>query len=66
MRSALLQLQRDFGKNDGLIADGRDMGTVVFPNAQVKLFLDASAEERAKDAINSCKIRELMVTLHRF
>ena len=33
------------------------MGTVVFPNAQVKLFLDASAEERAKDAINSCKIR---------
>ncbi|MDD7425998.1 MAG: (d)CMP kinase, partial [[Actinobacillus] rossii] len=32
----------------GLIADGRDMGTVVFPNAEVKLFLDASAEERAK------------------
>ena len=48
VRSALLQLQQDFGKNDGLIADGRDMGTVVFPNAQVKLFLDASAEERAK------------------
>ena len=48
VRSALLQLQQDFVKNDGLIADGRDMGTVVFPNAQVKLFLDASAEERAK------------------
>ena len=48
VRSALLQLQQDFTKNDGLIADGRDMGTVVFPNAQVKLFLDASAEERAK------------------
>ena len=48
VRSALLQLQQDFSKNDGLIADGRDMGTVVFPNAQVKLFLDASAEERAK------------------
>lgn len=48
VRSALLQLQQDFAKNDGLIADGRDMGTVVFPNAQVKLFLDASAEERAK------------------
>ncbi len=48
VRSALLQLQQDFGKNDGLIADGRDMGTVVFPNAQVKLFLDASAEERAE------------------
>ena len=38
VRAALLQLQQDFGKNDGLIADGRDMGTVVFPNAQVKLF----------------------------
>ena len=48
VRSALLQLQQDFAKNDGLIADGRDMGTVVFPNAQVKLFLDESAEERAK------------------
>ena len=48
VRSALLQLQQDVAKNDGLIADGRDMGTVVFPNAQVKLFLDASAEERAK------------------
>ena len=48
VRLALLQLQQDFAKKDGLIADGRDMGTVVFPNAQVKLFLDASAEERAK------------------
>lgn len=48
VRAALLQLQRDFAKNNDLIADGRDMGTVVFPEAQVKLFLDASAEERAK------------------
>ncbi|OOF88291.1 cytidylate kinase [Rodentibacter ratti] len=48
VRAALLQLQRDFAKNNNLIADGRDMGTVVFPEAQVKLFLDASAEERAK------------------
>lgn len=48
VRAALLQVQQDFAKNDGLIADGRDMGTVVFPHAQVKLFLDASAEERAK------------------
>lgn len=47
VRSALLQRQRDFSKEKGLIADGRDMGTVVFPNAQVKIFLDASAEERA-------------------
>lgn len=48
VRTALLQLQRDFSSSQGLIADGRDMGTVVFPKAQVKLFLDASAEERAK------------------
>lgn len=49
VRQALLQLQQDFAKQGkGLIADGRDMGTVVFPQAQVKLFLDASAEERAK------------------
>lgn len=48
VRAALLQLQQSFANEKGLIADGRDMGTVVFPNAQVKLFLDASAEERAK------------------
>ncbi|MGC7561223.1 (d)CMP kinase [Pasteurella sp. PK-2025] len=48
VRDALLQLQQDFVSEQGLIADGRDMGTVVFPQAQVKLFLDASAEERAK------------------
>lgn len=48
VRQALLQLQRNFAKGDGLIADGRDMGTVVFPEAPIKLFLDASAEERAK------------------
>ncbi|ABN73841.1 (d)CMP kinase [Actinobacillus pleuropneumoniae] len=48
VREALLQRQRDFSTSKGLIADGRDMGTVVFPEAQVKLFLDASAEERAK------------------
>lgn len=48
VRAALLQRQRDFAKNNqGLIADGRDMGTVVFPDAPVKLFLTASASERA-------------------
>ena len=43
----LLQRQREFLKEPGLVADGRDMGTVVFPKAQVKIFLDASAEVRA-------------------
>jgi cytidylate kinase len=43
----LLRRQRAFRELPGLIADGRDMGTVVFPDAPVKIFLDASAEERA-------------------
>lgn len=48
VREALLQRQRAFSTERGLVADGRDMGTIVFPNATIKLFLDASAEERAK------------------
>ncbi|MFD1008280.1 MULTISPECIES: (d)CMP kinase [Oceanisphaera] len=47
VREALLRRQRAFRSTPGLIADGRDMGTVVFPDAQVKIFLDASAQERA-------------------
>jgi cytidylate kinase len=47
VRDALLQRQRDFRTDPGLIADGRDMGTVVFPDAAIKIFLDASAEARA-------------------
>jgi cytidylate kinase len=48
VREALLRRQRAFRQAPGLIADGRDMGTVVFPEADVKIFLDASAEERAQ------------------
>lgn len=48
VRTALLQRQRDFRAAPGLIADGRDMGTVVFPDAPLKVFLTASAEERAR------------------
>jgi CMP/dCMP kinase len=48
VRSALLARQRAFATAPGLIADGRDMGTVVFPDAPVKLFLTASAEARAE------------------
>lgn len=48
VRDALLQRQRDFRKAPGLVADGRDMGTVVFPEAEYKVFLTASAEERAE------------------
>ncbi len=48
VREALLRRQRAFRVAPGLIADGRDMGTVVFPDAPAKIFLDASAEERAQ------------------
>jgi len=48
LRAALLERQRDFRKSPGLVTDGRDMGSVVFPDATVKIFLTASAEERAQ------------------
>lgn len=48
VRQALLERQRDFAQAPGVVADGRDMGTVVFPEAPVKIYLTASAEERAK------------------
>lgn len=55
VRDALLQRQRDFRTAPGLVADGRDMGTVVFPDAPVKIFLTASAEERARRRYNQLK-----------
>lgn len=48
LRSALLQRQRDFRAAPGLVTDGRDMGSVVFPDATLKIYLTASAEERAR------------------
>ena len=48
VREALLRRQRAFREAPGLVADGRDMGTVVFPGAEVKIFLTAAAEERAR------------------
>lgn len=48
VRDALLELQKSFMKPPGLVADGRDMGTIVFPDADIKFFLTASQEERAQ------------------
>ncbi len=48
VRQALLERQRAFATAPGLVTDGRDMGTVVFPDAQLKIYLDASQQERAK------------------
>ncbi|WLF82878.1 (d)CMP kinase [Moraxella sp. ZY210820] len=48
LRTALLTRQQNFAQGQGIVADGRDMGTVVFPNAQAKIYLTASAEARAE------------------
>lgn len=55
VREALLRRQRAFKVTPGLVADGRDMGTVVFADAPVKIFLTASAEERAQRRFNQLK-----------
>ena len=63
VRTALLNKQYSFRKAPGLVADGRDMGTVIFPDAQFKVFLTASAEERAKRRYKQLKEKGLGVTL---
>jgi cytidylate kinase len=63
VRSALLQRQRDFAEAPGLVADGRDMGTVVFPGALLKVFLTASPEERAQRRHKQLKEKGLTVTI---
>ena len=55
VRQALLKLQQDMATESGLVADGRDMGTVVFPDADVKVFLTASAEARAERRVIQLK-----------
>jgi cytidylate kinase len=63
VRQALLSWQRNNAKPPGLVADGRDMGTVVFPHAMLKIFLTASAEERARRRYKQLKGKGLGVTL---
>ena len=63
VRDALLQRQRDFAHPPGLVADGRDMGTVVFPEADLKVFLTASAEERAQRRYKQLKEQGLSANL---
>jgi len=63
VRDALLQRQRDFRKEPGLVADGRDMGTVVFPDAPLKIFLTASVEERAHRRFSQLKAAGVDVSI---
>ncbi|MFC7357336.1 (d)CMP kinase [Jejudonia soesokkakensis] len=52
VRRKLVEQQKEMGKGKGVVMDGRDIGTVVFPDAELKIFLNASAEERAKRRFN--------------
>jgi CMP/dCMP kinase len=63
VREALLHRQREFRQPPGLIADGRDMGTMVFPDAELKIFLTASAEERALRRYKQLKEKGISVNL---
>ena len=63
VRSALKDRQRAFRRPPGLVADGRDMGTVIFPDAAYKVFLTASAEERAERRYKQLKDKGVSVTL---
>jgi len=65
VREALLRRQRAFKVSPGLVADGRDMGTVVFIDAPVKVFLTASAEERAQRRFNQLKEKGFDVKIGR-
>jgi len=63
VRAALLERQRRFAVAPGLVADGRDMGTVVFPHAGLKIFLDASPTERAQRRHKQLKEKGVAATL---
>lgn len=65
VRAGLLALQRAYRVMPGLVADGRDMGTIVFPDAELKLFLEASVEERAKRRYKQLKEKGESVILSR-
>lgn len=63
VRAGLLHRQRAFARPPGLVADGRDMGTVIFPSARLKVFLTASPEERARRRYNQLKDKGLNANL---
>ena len=63
VREALVQRQRPYARPPGLVADGRDMGTVLFPGARLKIFLVASATERAQRRYNQLKEKDSGVSL---
>lgn len=63
VRHRLLDLQRELGRRGNVVAEGRDIGTVVFPDAQVKIYLDASIEERARRRCHELRAADREVSL---
>lgn len=63
VRAALLELQRDLGRQGGVVLEGRDIGTVVFPDAEVKVFLTASVDERARRRVEDLASRGIHADL---
>ena len=63
VRSKMVELQRSLGAQGGVVAEGRDIGTVVFPTADVKIYLDASPEERARRRFKELRAQGKSVTL---
>ncbi|MFI5305736.1 MAG: (d)CMP kinase [Polyangiales bacterium] len=57
VRAALLGIQRELGRDGGVVLEGRDIGTVVFPDAEAKVFLTASAEKRARRRVEELRAR---------
>jgi len=65
IRNAIIKIQRDaYDSEKGLIADGRDMGTIIFPEAALKVFLQASSEVRAERRANQLKEKGMSVIMH--
>jgi len=63
VREELLQLQRDLAADGGVVVEGRDTGTVVFPGAELKFFMHASPEERARRRFEELRAKDMRVTL---
>lgn len=62
VRERLVKMQQEFGESKGIVMDGRDIGTTVFPDAEMKVFVDASAEERARRRLKEMQEKGMDVT----
>jgi cytidylate kinase len=63
VRRMMIMLQRQMGKNGGIVMDGRDIGTVVFPQAELKIFFTATIEERAQRRVNELQAKGIVCSL---